>query len=60
MKYAMFIHYKPGYHEAVSEDEQEAVVADHGALAQDPHARSSAQLQPIETATTLRGQSGNW
>jgi hypothetical protein len=27
MKYAMLIHYKPGYYEALSEDEQKAVVA---------------------------------
>jgi hypothetical protein len=58
MKYAMFIHYKPGYYEALSEDEQKAVVAEYRALAQDPHARGSAQLQPIESATTVRVQDG--
>lgn len=58
MKYAMLIHYKPGYYEALSEDEQKAVVAEYRALAQDPHARGSAQLQPIETATTVRVQDG--
>jgi hypothetical protein len=54
MKYAMLIHYKPGYYEALSEDEQKAVVAEYRALAQDPRARDSAQFQPIETATTVR------
>jgi len=58
MKYAMLIHYKPGYYEALSEDEQKAVVAEYRALAEDPHARGSAQLQPIETATTVRVQDG--
>jgi hypothetical protein len=54
MKYAMLIHYKPGYYEALSEDEQQAVVAEYRALAQDPRARASAQLQPA--ATTVRVQ----
>jgi hypothetical protein len=54
MKYTMLIHYKPGYYEALSEDEQKAVVAEYRALAQDPRARHSAQLQPPETATTVR------
>ncbi len=56
MKYAMLIHYKPGYYEALSADEQKAVVAEYRALAQDPRARDSAQLQPPETATTVRVQ----
>jgi hypothetical protein len=54
----MLIHYKPGYYEPLSEDEQKAVVAEYTALAQDPHARGSAQLQPIETATTVRVRDG--
>jgi hypothetical protein len=58
MKYAMLIHYKPGYYEALSADEQEAMVAEYRALAQDPRARASAQFQPIETATTVRVEHG--
>jgi hypothetical protein len=58
MKNAMLIHYKPGYSEALSEDEQKAVFAEYRALAEDPRARGSAQLQPIETATTVRVQDG--
>jgi hypothetical protein len=58
MKYAMLIHYKPGYHEVLSEDEQAAVFAEYRALAEDPRARGSEQLQPIETATTVRVQDG--
>ena len=34
------------------------MVAEYRALAEDPHARGSAQLQPIETATTVRVQDG--
>jgi hypothetical protein len=58
MKYAMLIHYKPRYYEVLSEDEQQAVFAEYRALAQDPRTRASAQLQPIETATTVRVQKG--
>ncbi len=56
--YAMLIHYEPGYTDALSEDEQKAVFAEYRALAEDPRARGSAQLQPIETATTVRVQDG--
>jgi hypothetical protein len=58
MKYAMLIHYTPGYTDALSEDEQKAVFAEYRALAQDPRARGSEQLQPIETTTTVRVQDG--
>ena len=58
MKYAMLIHEKPGYVEALAEGEQRAVLAEYSALAEDPRARGSAQLQPIETATTVRVQDG--
>ena len=58
MKYAMLIHQKPGYVEALAEDEQKAVLAEYMALAQDPRARGGEQLQPIETATTVRVQDG--
>ena len=58
MKYAMLIHVKPGYVEALAEDEQRAVFAEYRALAEDPRAQGSAPLQPIETATTVRVQDG--
>ena len=58
MQYAMLIHEKPGYVEALAEDEQNAVFAEYMALAEDPRARGGAQLQPIETATTVRVQDG--
>jgi hypothetical protein len=58
MQYALLIHYKPGYYEVLSEDERTAVFAEYRALAKDPRARGSAQLQPIETATTVRVQGG--
>jgi hypothetical protein len=58
MKYAMLIHAKPGYVEALAEDERKALLAEYTALADDPRARGSAQLRPIETATTVRVQDG--
>ncbi|MGO9974440.1 MAG: YciI family protein [Solirubrobacteraceae bacterium] len=58
MKYAMLIHEKPGNVEALAEDEQKAVFAEYMALAEDARARGGAQLQPIETATTVRVQDG--
>ena len=58
MQYAMLIHVRPGYAEALPEDEQKAVFAEYMALAEDPRARGGAQLQPIETATTVRVQDG--
>jgi hypothetical protein len=58
MKYAMLIHYKPGYTDGLPEAEQEAVFAEYRTLAEDPRARGSVQLQPAETATTVRVQDG--
>jgi hypothetical protein len=58
MKYAMLIHEKPGYVEALAEDEQEAVLAEYTALRDDPRRVASGQLQPVETATTVRVQDG--
>jgi len=58
MKYAMLINVEPGYIEALAEDEQKAVFAEYMALGEDPRARGGAELQPIETATTVRVQDG--
>jgi hypothetical protein len=58
MKYAMFLHYTPGYYELLSENEQKDMIAEYQALAADPRARASAQLQPAETATTVRVHEG--
>jgi hypothetical protein len=58
MQYAMLIYAEPGYTDTLSEDEGKAVFADYMALGKDPRARGGAQLQPIETATTVRVQGG--
>ena len=58
MKYAMLIHYTPGYTDALSEDESKAMLGEYLALLDDPRYIASAELQPVETATTVRVQDG--
>lgn len=58
MQYAMLIYAEPGYTDALSEDEQRTMFAEYVALGEDPRTRGGAQLQPIETATTVRVQEG--
>jgi hypothetical protein len=58
MQYAMLIHAKPDYTDELSEDEQKAMFGEYVALGEDPRIRGGAQLQPIETATTVRVQKG--
>jgi hypothetical protein len=56
MKYALLIYSKPGSHEALSESEYKAVFGEYLALANDSRCIGSGQLQPVETATTVRVQ----
>ncbi len=58
MKYALLIYPKPGSHEALGEDEAKAVSAEYWAFRDDPRCLGGAHLQPIETATTVRGDGG--
>jgi hypothetical protein len=58
VKYAMLIYSKPGSHEALPEDEYKAVFSEYMALANDTRCLGSGQLQPVETATTVRVQDG--
>ena len=58
MQYAMLIYAEPDYTDELSEDEQKAMFADYVALGKDPRTRAGAQLQPVETATTVRVQEG--
>ena len=59
MKYATLIYSKPGSHEALSEDEYNATLGEYMALSEDPRCLAGGQLQPVETATTVRVQNGN-
>ena len=58
MKYAMLIYSKPDWRDGVSEEEGEAMFGEYVALNDDSRCVASGQLQPVETATTVRVQDG--
>ncbi len=58
MKYALLIYAKPGSHEALDEAEGKAVYGEYLELREDPNCVTGAQLQPVETATSVRVQNG--
>ena len=66
MKYMLLIHqgdaptpYDPEAWGRLSEDEQQAVYGDYQALNQTPGVSPGLQLQPPETATTVRVENGS-
>ncbi|MGI8714100.1 MAG: YciI family protein [Solirubrobacteraceae bacterium] len=59
MKYALLIYAKPGSHEALSPDEYAIVHDEYMALRDEPACVGGAQLQPLETATTVRMKDGD-
>jgi len=65
MKYLILIHqgdaptpYTPDEWAKLSEDEQNAVYRDYQAINQDPRVTPGVQMEPPETATTVRVQDG--
>ena len=58
MKYAALIYEEPGVYERVPAEEREAMSSEYFALSRDPRCVGGAQLQPVETATSLRVQDG--
>ena len=65
MKYLLLIHqgdaptpYTPDEWAKLSEDEQKAVYRDYQQINQDPRVTPGAQMQPPETATTVRVDNG--
>jgi hypothetical protein len=65
MKYLMLIHqgdaptpYTPDEWAKLSEHEQNAVYRDYQAINQDPRVTPGEQMEPPETATTVRVQDG--
>jgi hypothetical protein len=58
MKYLLQIYPADGEFEGLSEDEQNAVVDEYFAISQSPAVIGGDQLQPVETATTVRVQDG--
>jgi hypothetical protein len=58
MKYLLQIYPAAGELEGLSEDEQNAIVGEYLAIGQSPAVIGGDQLQPAETATTVRVQNG--
>jgi hypothetical protein len=58
MKYLLQIYPATGEFEGLSAHEQEAIVGEYVAIGQSPGVIGGDQLQPIETATTVRVQDG--
>ncbi|SEF17368.1 YciI family protein [Jiangella alba] len=58
MQYALMFYADPGYEAELSEPERAAARAEYEALRDDRRFLSGAQLQPAETATTVRVAAG--
>jgi hypothetical protein len=56
MRYAVLIYERPGAYDAFSDDERRSVSAEYVELADDPRVVGGAQLQGVQTATTVRVQ----
>jgi hypothetical protein len=56
MRYAVLIYEAPGAYDPFSDDERRAVSAEYLELARDPRVLGGAQLQGVDTATTVRVQ----
>jgi hypothetical protein len=58
MKYALLIYDRPGTYDGLADDEREAVFGEYFAISDEPSVVGGAQLQPVETATTVRVEGG--
>jgi hypothetical protein len=58
MKYALLIHEMPGSTDALGEQERTAVYGEYMALRAESSCVGGAQLQPVQTATTVRVKDG--
>jgi hypothetical protein len=58
MQYALLIYTRPGSLDAFSESERQAIHGEYVAVNELPGVVGGAQLQPVETATTVRVQDG--
>ena len=58
MQYALLIYDLPGTMDELGEDERNAVYGEYFAISEDPGVFGGRQLQPVETATTVRVQDG--
>jgi hypothetical protein len=58
MKYALLIYETPGAYEALQDDQREAAHGEYMALSADSRCVGGAQLQPVQTATTVEVKDG--
>ena len=58
MQYAVLIYAEPDAHVAQGDAAFQSMFQEYMALIQDPRCLANGQLQPIETATTVRVQDG--
>ena len=58
MKYALLIFDKPGTYDGLSEEEYGAIHGEYMAISDDSRVYGGAQLQPVQTATTVRVNGG--
>jgi hypothetical protein len=58
VKYAMLVYLQPGSMEEMSEAERASVSAEYFAIRDEPGCFDGGQLQPVETATTVRVHDG--
>ena len=58
MKYAVLIYAEPNAHEALGEEQFRSMFQEYMALTEDPRCVANGQLQPVESATTIRVQDG--
>jgi hypothetical protein len=59
MKYALLIYTAPDSMEGLSADERQAITEEYYAVGADPACVAGGQLQPVETATTVRVNGGD-
>jgi hypothetical protein len=58
MKYALLIYQTPGALDGVGEEERASMYGEYMALREDSRCLDGAQLEPVQTATTVRVQDG--
>jgi hypothetical protein len=58
MEYAVLTYERPGYNADFGEEERLAITGEYMEISRHPSCRGGAALQPIETATTIRGDRG--
>lgn len=58
MQYALMVYAEPGYLDALSDADRAAAYAEYAALSDDAQYVGGAQLQPADTATSVRVDGG--